>query len=444
MLASYGSSRVQSQPAQARLTGFNATCSTRKIRVAVAASKKLQIQSPKQQFKKLLVHATAQSETPVANQQQSGDVGLSQIGLIGLAVMGQNLSLNIASKGFSISVYNRSYSKTEAAVQRAAKEGLATKLRGFEDIKDFVQSLERPRRVILLVKAGAPVDATIEQLLSVMEEGDIIIDGGNEWYENTERRAAMVEDKGLLYMGMGVSGGEEGARNGPSLMPGGSPEAYKFIQPIVEKVAAQVDDGPCVTYVGPGGAGNFVKMVHNGIEYGDMQLISEAYDILKTIGGLTNQELSAVFDEWNQGQVLRGQQAAIAGGSNACDIEDRMSACMNPNQINGGQEEVEQQQQPQAFHYYPPFPPMVGTLQYPFILQQMFNPQNLDVVLGVPVPPWIINPTPSSPSDTAEQPAPHNQAQQNADVDLTPSQNNVQNEPGENLGGCGNTGDENP
>eukprot|EP01023_Acetabularia_acetabulum_P012176 TRINITY_DN1568_c0_g1_i10.p1 TRINITY_DN1568_c0_g1~~TRINITY_DN1568_c0_g1_i10.p1 ORF type:complete len:565 (-),score=143.00 TRINITY_DN1568_c0_g1_i10:175-1869(-) len=303
MLASYGSSRVQSQPAQARLTGFNATCSTRKIRVAVAASKKLQIQSPKQQFKKLLVHATAQSETPVANQQQSGDVGLSQIGLIGLAVMGQNLSLNIASKGFSISVYNRSYSKTEAAVQRAAKEGLATKLRGFEDIKDFVQSLERPRRVILLVKAGAPVDATIEQLLSVMEEGDIIIDGGNEWYENTERRAAMVEDKGLLYMGMGVSGGEEGARNGPSLMPGGSPEAYKFIQPIVEKVAAQVDDGPCVTYVGPGGAGNFVKMVHNGIEYGDMQLISEAYDILKTIGGLTNQELSAVFDEWNQGEL---------------------------------------------------------------------------------------------------------------------------------------------
>eukprot|EP01023_Acetabularia_acetabulum_P064038 TRINITY_DN8182_c0_g1_i1.p1 TRINITY_DN8182_c0_g1~~TRINITY_DN8182_c0_g1_i1.p1 ORF type:complete len:425 (-),score=84.27 TRINITY_DN8182_c0_g1_i1:737-2011(-) len=138
---------------------------------------------------------------------------------------------------------------------------------------------------------------------NLMEAGDIIIDGGNEWYENTERRAIKVKEKGLMYIGMGVSGGEEGARNGPSLMPGGPPEAFKYIQPIVEKVAAQVDDGPCVTHVGPGGSGNFVKMVHNGIEYGDMQLISEAYDILKTLGGLSNQELSDVFVEWNKGEL---------------------------------------------------------------------------------------------------------------------------------------------
>eukprot|EP01025_Chloroclados_australasicus_P045388 TRINITY_DN4968_c0_g1_i13.p1 TRINITY_DN4968_c0_g1~~TRINITY_DN4968_c0_g1_i13.p1 ORF type:complete len:499 (+),score=68.08 TRINITY_DN4968_c0_g1_i13:45-1541(+) len=235
--------------------------------------------------------------------ESNGEVGLSQIGLVGLAVMGQNLSLNVASKGFSISVYNRTYAKTEAAVARAQKEGLDDKLKGFEDMASFVQSLEKPRRVILLVKAGTAVDQNIAQLLELMEPGDIIIDGGNEWYENTERRAETVKEKGLMYMGMGVSGGEEGARNGPSLMPGGTPDAYQHIQPIVEKVAAQVDDGPCVTYVGPGGAGNFVKMVHNGIEYGDMQLISEAYDILKTIGGLNNEELSAVFEEWNKGEL---------------------------------------------------------------------------------------------------------------------------------------------
>jgi len=157
--------------------------------------------------------------------------------------------------------------------------------------------------VVILVKAGAPVDATISALSEHMEPGDVIIDGGNEWYENTERRAAEVAAKGLLYMGMGVSGGEEGARNGPSLMPGGSPDGFKYIEDIVLKVAAQVDSGPCVTYVGPGGAGNFVKMVHNGIEYGDMQLIAEAYDVLKTVGGLTNEELAEVFDEWNKGEL---------------------------------------------------------------------------------------------------------------------------------------------
>lgn len=227
----------------------------------------------------------------------------SEIGLVGLAVMGQNLALNIAEKGFNISVYNRSYEKTEAAQKRADKSGLGEKLTGFKEMGEFVQSLQKPRRVILLVKAGKPVDATIDGLLEHMEEGDIIIDGGNEWYENTERRAKQVAEKGIRYMGMGVSGGEEGARNGPSMMPGGSPEAYKYIEPIVEKVAAQVDDGPCVTYIGTGGSGNFVKMVHNGIEYGDMQLISEAYDILKTLGGMSNDEIAAVFKEWNSGEL---------------------------------------------------------------------------------------------------------------------------------------------
>ena len=168
---------------------------------------------------------------------------------------------------------------------------------------DFVASLERPRRVVILVQAGAPVDSTIENLCKFMEPGDIIVDGGNEWFENTERRAKLVQDKGLLYVGMGVSGGEEGARNGPSLMPGGSPEAFKALEPIISKVAAQVDDGACTMYVGPGGSGNFVKMVHNGIEYGDMQLISEAYDVLRTLGGFTNAELADTFKRWNEGAL---------------------------------------------------------------------------------------------------------------------------------------------
>jgi 6-phosphogluconate dehydrogenase (decarboxylating) len=219
------------------------------------------------------------------------------------ANMGQNLALNVAEKGFKISVYNRSSDKTDACVARAQKEGLGGNLQGFKDIKDFVASLERPRRVIILVKAGAPVDATIAALSEHMEEGDIIIDGGNEWYENTERRQAALKDKGIIEIGMGVSGGEEGARRGPAMMPGGDAGAYKYLAPIVEKVAAQTDDGACVTYIGPGGSGNFVKMVHNGIEYGDMQLIAEAYDLLKTVGGLSNEELAAVFDEWNKSEL---------------------------------------------------------------------------------------------------------------------------------------------
>ncbi|XP_010558538.1 PREDICTED: 6-phosphogluconate dehydrogenase, decarboxylating 3-like [Tarenaya hassleriana] len=228
----------------------------------------------------------------------------TRIGLAGLAVMGQNLALNIAEKGFPISVYNRTTSKVDETVQRAKKEGNLP-VYGFHDPESFVNSIQKPRVIIMLVKAGAPVDQTIKTLSAYMEEGDCIIDGGNEWYENTERREKAVAERGLLYLGMGVSGGEEGARNGPSLMPGGSYKAYEYIKDILLKVAAQVPgSGPCVTYIGKGGSGNFVKMVHNGIEYGDMQLIAEAYDVLKSVGKLSNRELHAVFSEWNKGELL--------------------------------------------------------------------------------------------------------------------------------------------
>ncbi|KAF9626120.1 hypothetical protein IFM89_030967 [Coptis chinensis] len=233
---------------------------------------------------------------------EASAAGLSRIGLAGLAVMGQNLALNIADKGFPISVYNRTTSKVDETVQRAKQEG-DLPLTGHYSPRDFVLSIQRPRSLVILVKAGSPVDQTISALSEFMDSGDTIIDGGNEWYENTERRMRQVQDKGILYLGMGVSGGEEGARNGPSLMPGGSYQAYLNIEEIVKKVAAQVEDGPCVTYIGEGGSGNFVKMVHNGIEYGDMQLISEAYDVLKNVGGLSNSELADIFDEWNRGEL---------------------------------------------------------------------------------------------------------------------------------------------
>ncbi|KAL5167502.1 6-phosphogluconate dehydrogenase, decarboxylating 3 [Glycine soja] len=228
----------------------------------------------------------------------------TRIGLAGLAVMGQNLALNIAEKGFPISVYNRTTSKVDETVERAKQEGNLP-VYGYHDPEAFVHSIQKPRVIIMLVKAGAPVDQTIKTLSAYMEKGDCIIDGGNEWYENTERREKEVAELGLLYLGMGVSGGEEGARNGPSLMPGGSFEAFKYIEDILLKVAAQVpDSGPCVTYIGKGGSGNFVKMIHNGIEYGDMQLIAEAYDVLKSVGKLSNEELQSVFSEWNKGELL--------------------------------------------------------------------------------------------------------------------------------------------
>ncbi|ETI47388.1 6-phosphogluconate dehydrogenase (decarboxylating) [Phytophthora nicotianae CJ01A1] len=227
---------------------------------------------------------------------------LSDIGLFGLAVMGQNFALNMASHGFKVSVCNRSPDKVDATVQRAKDEGNLP-LVGYKDMKEFVASLARPRKVVILVVAGKPVDLTIAALSEFMEPGDIIIDGGNEWFPNSVRRASELEPKGIHFVGMGVSGGEEGARNGPSLMPGGPKEAYDALEPIITKCAAQVDDGACTTYLGPIGSGNYVKMVHNGIEYGDMQLIAEAYDILKIAGGLTNEELASVFDEWNKGEL---------------------------------------------------------------------------------------------------------------------------------------------
>uniref|UniRef100_A0A7S2TMZ6 6-phosphogluconate dehydrogenase, decarboxylating n=1 Tax=Lotharella oceanica TaxID=641309 RepID=A0A7S2TMZ6_9EUKA len=227
----------------------------------------------------------------------------NDIGLFGLGVMGQNLALNIAEKGFKIAVNNRSPAKVEECVARAKKELKEQNLTGYKDMKDFVASIRKPRAVIILVKAGKPVDLTIEKLVDFMEEGDIIIDGGNEWFPNTVRRAKALEDKKIQYMGMGVSGGEEGARNGPSMMPGGPEEAYKRVEPILKKCAAQVNDGPCVTWIGPGGAGNYVKMVHNGIEYGDMQLIAEAYDLMKNIAGMSNDELGDTFAEWNKGEL---------------------------------------------------------------------------------------------------------------------------------------------
>lgn len=231
-------------------------------------------------------------------------MALTRIGLAGLAVMGQNLALNIAEKGFPISVYNRSASKIDETLERAKLEGNLP-VYGFPDPQAFVKSIRKPRAIIMLVKAGAPVDQTISTFSPFLEAGDCIIDGGNEWYENTERREKEMSELGILYLGMGVSGGEEGARHGPSLMPGGSRQAYEYINDIVLKVAAQVpDSGPCVTYIGPGGSGNFVKMVHNGIEYGDMQLIAEAYDVLKSVGGLSNDELHQVFAEWNKGELL--------------------------------------------------------------------------------------------------------------------------------------------
>jgi 6-phosphogluconate dehydrogenase len=222
-------------------------------------------------------------------------------GVIGLAVMGENLALNVESRGFPIAVYNRTASKTE--------EFMATRAQG-KDVKaaysleEFVQALERPRKILVMVKAGAPVDTVIEQLKPLLEPGDMIIDGGNSLYEDTERRTKDLESTGLGFVGMGVSGGEEGALHGPSLMPGGTPAAYQELEPILTKIAAQVDDGPCVTFVGPGGAGHYVKMVHNGIEYGDMQLIAEAYDVLKSGLGLSNDQLQAVFQDWNQTEEL--------------------------------------------------------------------------------------------------------------------------------------------
>lgn len=218
-------------------------------------------------------------------------------GVIGLAVMGENLALNVERNGFPVSVYNRTAEKTDAFM---AERAPGKNVKATYTLEEFVSSLERPRKILIMVKAGAPVDAVINQLKPLLEEGDVLIDGGNSLYTDTARRARDLEAAKFTFIGVGVSGGEEGALNGPSLMPGGTDTAYQALEPILTKIAAQVDDGPCVTYIGPGGAGHYVKMVHNGIEYGDMQLIAEAYDLLKNTLGLDHNQLHEVFAEWNE------------------------------------------------------------------------------------------------------------------------------------------------
>ena len=221
-------------------------------------------------------------------------------GLIGLAVMGQNLVLNIEEKGFSAAVYNRTAARTEEFMAGEAK---GKKIVPTYSIEEFMAALKRPRRIMLMVKAGAPVDEFIEHLLPHLDKGDLLIDGGNSFFGDTIRRNKTLAEKGFLYIGTGVSGGEEGARHGPSIMPGGQKEAYDLVEPILTKIAARVDGDPCCAYIGADGAGHYVKMVHNGIEYGDMQLISEAYYIMKHALGLTAQELHQVFDEWDKGPL---------------------------------------------------------------------------------------------------------------------------------------------
>ncbi|MCL1895560.1 MAG: decarboxylating NADP(+)-dependent phosphogluconate dehydrogenase [Clostridiales bacterium] len=222
------------------------------------------------------------------------------IGVIGLAVMGENLALNMASKGFSVCVYNRSPEKVKGLVEGRAK---GKEIAGADSLEELVGSLKKPRKVMLMVKAGKPVDDLIGLLVPLLEKGDVIIDGGNSQFQDTRRRAEYVESKGLLFVGTGVSGGEEGALKGPSIMPGGSEEAWPLVKPVFQAIAAKVDGEPCCDWVGSGGAGHFVKMVHNGIEYGDIQLICEAYHLMRDCLGMGADELHSVFSEWAAGEL---------------------------------------------------------------------------------------------------------------------------------------------
>ncbi|MHC5269917.1 NADP-dependent phosphogluconate dehydrogenase [Enterococcus sp. LJL98] len=223
-----------------------------------------------------------------------------QIGVVGMAVMGKNLALNIESRGYSVALYNRTGSKTEEVLA----ENPDKKLLGTYNVEEFVQAIEKPRRIVLMVQAGYGTDATIQSLLPHLDQGDILIDGGNTFFQDTIRRSKELADSGVNFIGAGVSGGEEGALKGPSIMPGGQKEAYELVAPILEQISAKAEDGsPCVVYIGPDGAGHYVKMVHNGIEYGDMQLIAESYDLMRNILGISVEEMAEIFSEWNQGEL---------------------------------------------------------------------------------------------------------------------------------------------
>jgi 6-phosphogluconate dehydrogenase len=232
----------------------------------------------------------------MANTSEAADIGL-----IGLAVMGQNLVLNLDDHGYTVAVFNRTTSKVD---QFLAQEAKGTRVIGTHSLEELVKTLKRPRRVFMLVKAGPAVDSLIESLLPLLEKGDILIDGGNSHFPDTIRRAELVESKGLLYVGTGVSGGEEGARHGPSIMPGGSPAAWPHVKEMFQSISAKTPEGePCCDWVGENGAGHYVKMVHNGIEYGDMQLISESYHLMKTALDMSNEEMHRAFAEWNEGEL---------------------------------------------------------------------------------------------------------------------------------------------
>ncbi|MGN8245414.1 NADP-dependent phosphogluconate dehydrogenase [Cellulomonas soli] len=226
--------------------------------------------------------------------------GAAQIGVTGLAVMGRNLARNFARNGFTVAVHNRSFARTASLVADHGEEGTFVPS---ESVEDFVASLARPRKIVVMVKAGAATDAVIDELVPLLDEGDIVIDAGNAHFPDTRRREAALREKGLHFVGTGVSGGEEGALNGPSIMPGGTRESYEVLGPILEAISAKVDGVPCCTYVGPDGAGHFVKMVHNGIEYADMQLIAEAYDLLKQGLGASAAEIGQIFAQWNTGDL---------------------------------------------------------------------------------------------------------------------------------------------
>ncbi|SCF59474.1 NADP-dependent phosphogluconate dehydrogenase [Streptomyces sp. Ncost-T10-10d] len=227
--------------------------------------------------------------------------GTAQIGVTGLAVMGRNLARNFARNGFTVAVHNRTASKTDALIEEFGDEGSFVAARAPEE---FVAALERPRRLIIMVKAGDPTDAVIQEFAPLLEEGDVIIDGGNAHFEDTRRREKQLRERGIHFVGVGISGGEEGALNGPSIMPGGSSRSYESLGPLLEKIAAKAKDGsPCTTHIGPDGAGHFVKMVHNGIEYADMQLIAEAYDLLRTVAGYSPAKIAETFRSWNTGRL---------------------------------------------------------------------------------------------------------------------------------------------